>query len=103
MRNPFSYVTFVEALERQLGAATEVVLVGPSAAEMRALERAVAETYVPHLSLVRASGGEQDVPPLARGRRPVDGRATAYVCRHFTCSRPVTSAGELRELLVEAP
>jgi uncharacterized protein YyaL (SSP411 family) len=100
VRNPFSYVSLVEALERHLGGGTELVLVGPAGAGLQALERAVAEAYVPHLSLVRARGAE-DVPPLARGRGAVDGLATAYVCRHFTCSRPVTDTEELRALLAE--
>jgi len=101
IRNPFSYVTFVDALERHLGAATEVLLIGPSGPGMRALERTVAETYVPHLSLVRASADAEDSPALARGREALDGLPTAFVCRHFTCSRPVTSSSELRGLLVE--
>jgi uncharacterized protein YyaL (SSP411 family) len=28
-----------------------------------------------------------------------DGRATAYVCRHFTCDAPVTSPEELEEAI----
>jgi uncharacterized protein YyaL (SSP411 family) len=26
---------------------------------------------------------------------PIDGTATAYVCRHFTCEQPVTDAAGL--------
>jgi uncharacterized protein YyaL (SSP411 family) len=29
----------------------------------------------------------------------VDGKATAYVCHDFTCSRPVTTWEELKTLL----
>ena len=45
------------------------------------------------------AGGAGDVP-LLEGRGPVDGRAAAYVCERFVCQRPVTSADELRALLV---
>ena len=31
--------------------------------------------------------------PLLADRPPVDGRATAYVCEHFSCRAPVTRAG----------
>ena len=44
------------------------------------------------------AGGDGPVPLLA-GRVPVDGAAAAYVCRHFTCQLPVTSAEELTKLL----
>jgi uncharacterized protein YyaL (SSP411 family) len=45
------------------------------------------------------SPGAADVPAIARERPQVDGRATAYVCRHFTCSRPVHTPDELAALL----
>ena len=45
-----------------------------------------------------------DPTPLApaRDRPAVGGRATAYVCRHFTCSAPVTTPEELGRLLQES-
>ena len=39
------------------------------------------------------------VIPLLEGKTQKDGRATAYVCKNFTCSAPVTEAGELETLL----
>ncbi|MEZ5092026.1 hypothetical protein [Nocardioides sp.] len=41
-----------------------------------------------------ADDAREDIPLLV-GRRAVDGRAAAYVCRHQVCERPVTSAAEL--------
>ncbi|MEU7551202.1 thioredoxin domain-containing protein [Streptomyces sp. NPDC044571] len=35
--------------------------------------------------------------PLLAGRTLVDGRATAYVCRHFVCARPTTDPAELAQ------
>jgi hypothetical protein len=98
-RNPFGYVTCLEALERYAGQATEVVLVGPAGDAMVALERAVASRFVPHLTLIRAYDQGSEVPHLARGRLALSGKPTAYVCRHFTCSSPVTTADELGRLL----
>ncbi|WP_180903659.1 thioredoxin domain-containing protein [Nonomuraea indica] len=37
-----------------------------------------------------------DQPPLLDGRGLVDGAPAAYVCRGFTCRRPVTTVEELR-------
>ena len=39
------------------------------------------------------------VIPLLEGKTQRDGRATAYVCKNFTCSAPVTEASELETLL----
>src|SRR5581483_11196146 len=43
---------------------------------------------------VAASGGDDTVPLLA-GKRPVDGKATVYVCERFACRAPVTDPTEL--------
>jgi uncharacterized protein len=67
----------------------EVALIGdPAAADHRALARTVAARYVP--SLVLAGGGEASARGLAllEGRMAIDGRATAYVCRHYSCEAP---------------
>jgi uncharacterized protein YyaL (SSP411 family) len=37
--------------------------------------------------------------PLLSDRSRLDGRATAYVCRGFTCERPVTEPTALVEQL----
>ena len=38
---------------------------------------------------------------LLAGREALDGKATAYVCRQFSCERPVTTPEELAALLQE--
>ena len=98
--NPFAYASYVQALELYTEGPTEVVVIGrQGATDADALWAVVALTYLPHRVLVRAEAGEKDVPVPARERRPLDGRATAYVCRHFACSSPVTDPAELERLL----
>ena len=43
----------------------------------------------------RAGTPEDDSLPLLANRGMVDGLPTAYVCRDYACSRPVTSPDEL--------
>ncbi len=71
----------------------EIALVGEG---REPLERVVREAFRPHIVL---AGGDADGVPLLAGREPVEGRAAAYVCEHFTCQRPVTEPDELRALL----
>ncbi len=40
--------------------------------------------------------------PLLEGRDAIDGLPTAYVCRQFTCRRPVTTVEDLRMALDDA-
>ncbi len=98
--NAFGYTTWLEALERWSEGATEVIIVGaPEAPDTRALWRAAQTRWLPHRTLVRAIPGAADTPPVARDRPAVGDRPTAYVCRDFTCSRPVHTPGELIALL----
>jgi uncharacterized protein YyaL (SSP411 family) len=102
--NAFGYTTWLEALERWSEGATEVVIVGPrETPDAQALWRATAERWIPHRTLVWVESGASDVPAVARDRPAVAGRATAYVCRNFSCSRPVHTPAELLALLDERP
>jgi uncharacterized protein YyaL (SSP411 family) len=99
-QNPFGYTTWLEALERWSEGATEVIVIGtPDAPDTEALWRVAASRWIPHRTLVRVRPGAGDLPAIAGDRPQVDGRPTAYVCHHFTCSRPVHTADELAALL----
>jgi hypothetical protein len=74
-------------------------------AATRALIEAAHRVYEPNRVMVvsdpSAAGAEAwaEKIPLLRGKQPVDGKPTAYVCRNYTCRRPVTTPAELlREL-----
>jgi uncharacterized protein YyaL (SSP411 family) len=92
-QHPAAFGHFLQALDFALARVREVAIVGPDA---QPLERIVHRGFHPHVVLAGGEGGDV---PLLEGRGPVDGRAAAYVCEHFTCRRPVTEPGELAELL----
>jgi uncharacterized protein YyaL (SSP411 family) len=67
----------------------EVAVIGRRGTpDLDALWTAVAAAYLPNRILVGAEPGERDPLAPARDRPAVAGRATAYVCRNFTCSAP---------------
>ena len=91
--HPTAFGHLLQVIDFALADVREVALVGDDRAP---LEQVVRETFRPHVVL---AGGEPNGVPLLAGREPVDGRAAAYVCEHFTCRRPVTEPDELRTLL----
>ncbi len=83
--NPFGFANLLNALDLWLERPTEIVLAG---ADVTALARAVASVYLPNRMIVRAATAPPLVGGLVEGKGAVDGAATAYVCRDFTCERP---------------
>jgi uncharacterized protein len=92
-RHPYGFGHLLQAIDFVVADVREVALVGD---DRGPLEAVVREAFRPHLVL---AGGPEDGVPLLAGRAPVEGRAAAYVCEHFTCRRPVTEPEELRALL----
>jgi uncharacterized protein YyaL (SSP411 family) len=90
-RHPLAFGHTLQAIDFHLARVREVAIAGEGAEE---LVRVVRGAYRPHLVLAGGGG-----VPLLEGRSPVDGRAAAYVCEHFTCQAPVTEPEELAGLL----
>ncbi|TFG71178.1 MAG: thioredoxin domain-containing protein [Anaerolineales bacterium] len=94
---PLAFGQWLVALDSALAVPVEVAIVGaPDGADTRALLDVAQTGYHPY-RLVAVGAG--DVPPLLAYREPVDGKATAYVCKNHVCRAPVTTPAELRKLL----
>jgi uncharacterized protein YyaL (SSP411 family) len=83
------------ALSARHAGAAQIVIVGDrdAAAPMRA---EAARHYLPFALTVPVEPGERQRAiaaqlPFVESMRAVEGRATAYVCRDFTCREPVTT------------
>jgi len=94
-RHPQAFAHALLALDLHVGGGREVALAG-DAEGVAALAAVVRERLRPGVVLAGPPG---DGVALMEGRSPVDGRAAAYVCEHFACRLPVTTAGELRDAL----
>ncbi|WP_369376764.1 thioredoxin domain-containing protein [Streptomyces sp. cg36] len=81
--------------EALLDGPREVAVVGPVGGE---LHRAALLGRAPGAVVAAGEPGGAEFPLLA-DRPLVDGVPAAYVCRHFTCEAPVTSADELARAL----
>jgi uncharacterized protein YyaL (SSP411 family) len=94
-RHPLAFGHLLRAADFHLAAVREVAIVGDPV-QARPLWRVVRQRYRPHVVL---AGGAADGVPLLEGREPVGGHAAAYVCQHFACQAPVSTAAELEQAL----
>jgi uncharacterized protein len=98
-RAPTGFGHALGAADFALARVREVAIVGPpDAVDTAALLAEVWGGYQPNRVLAAAAPGDAvaagEVPLLA-GRPALEGRATAYVCEHFVCQRPVTDPADL--------
>jgi uncharacterized protein YyaL (SSP411 family) len=95
VRQPQAFGHLLRAADFYLAPVREVAIVGPED-ETHEMVQAVRARFRPHIVL--AAGGGDGVP-LLEGREPVAGHAAAYVCEHFVCQAPVSTAQALAAAL----
>ena len=83
---------------------TVVVAGTPGADDFRALTAVLHERLGPRRAVLAADGGGGQRwlagrAPYVAEMKPLNGRATAYLCENFACRQPVTEPAELRRLL----
>src|SRR5262245_54934870 len=68
---------------------------------MQALQLAAREIFLPH-RVIACSDGTSAVSahPLLGGKGLVEGKAALYICRNFSCQRPLTDPQEVTEALL---
>jgi hypothetical protein len=101
-RYPTGFGRFLCALDFNIGPVAEVALVWPGADGLEPLLREVFGRYVPNRVVAGMRAGDAAAAagiPLLADRPAVDGRATAYVCRHYACQLPVTDPAALARQL----
>jgi uncharacterized protein YyaL (SSP411 family) len=83
------------------GPAEIAVVGGPDDQRTRALHRTALHAAPPGAVLALGDGNPEtpSAIPLLEGRGLVDAAPAAYVCRQFTCQAPVTTPGQLTEVL----
>ncbi len=102
--NPMAYTALLTALDYSIGTPIEIVIAGARhAPDTAALIKVVRESYLPNLSLLLLPTGEEaeivKIAPFLNNITEVDGKATAYLCKDFSCTTPMTDPLELKKLL----
>ncbi len=102
---PAGHTQMLSALDFLLGPGREVVVAGePSMPDTLEMLKTVQQKFLPNtVLLLRPTGTVADrlaqLAPFVKSMLPIDGRATAYVCKNFACRAPVTGIKELEQLL----
>jgi uncharacterized protein YyaL (SSP411 family) len=99
---PLGFGQWLQALAYALSKPREIAIVGdPDSADTQALLNVVCDGYQPFhvVALGTPDVGGVAVVPLLQDRGLVNGQATAYVCRSFSCRAPATDVDALRVLL----
>jgi hypothetical protein len=92
--NPIRYAFYLAAMDFLLGPSFEVVIAGdPRSPETRAMVSAIRQRFVPNkVLMLRPSDASKPeivhIAPFTSPQLPVNGKATAYVCRNFACELP---------------
>jgi uncharacterized protein YyaL (SSP411 family) len=102
-RYPTAFGHLLGCADMEINGAIEVALVGDiERSEFKTLERALAEIYVPSLVLAGGASRTESQVKLLADRPLIDAKPTAYVCRAYTCDKPVTDSEEFSTQLERA-
>jgi uncharacterized protein len=102
-QNPYGSAALLCSLDWWLSGPKEIVIMGLRGNPLtEAMVTTVYQRYIPNrvvLTVEETRRGAADELPLAKGKASLNGRPTAYVCQHQTCSQPVTEPRQLEALL----
>jgi uncharacterized protein YyaL (SSP411 family) len=80
----------------------QVAIAGnPTDVDFGALEARLGQVFVPGLVIAGGDPAASDQPALMRDRSAIDDRATAYVCRGFTCDLPTADPETLERQVLQ--
>ena len=104
-QSPWSAERFLAAVGFAQAGPVELAIVGdPKSAATQALLREINKHYLPNrVVMLRNPNTDHALDvPLLKDRPQIDHQPTAYVCRDYTCQRPVTAPAELSAQLSQS-
>ncbi len=90
-RTPTALSRMLCTVDRALAAPSDAVVAAATPADeaAAAFRTALAVAYLPNLVVASVADGDSTATwAIFEGKRPIEGRATAYVCRGYACEAP---------------
>jgi uncharacterized protein YyaL (SSP411 family) len=103
--HPAAMAQMLVAVDFSLAKPVQVVIAGdPASADVRAMLKEVHSADLPNRIILGADGGAGQAflaqhAEFIKEMKPLNGKATAYVCQNYACQQPTTDLGELRRQL----
>ena len=103
-RYPRAFAKSLAAVDLLAEGPIELAFIGaPNDPGLKALQLAAREVFLPHRVIAYSDGmGSPSGHPLLAGKGLVEGKSALYICRNFTCQRPLTDPQEVIENLLAA-
>jgi hypothetical protein len=100
--NPYGYASYLLGFDFYIQKPKEIVLVIPPENSAEEYYNTIFNSYQPNKVVITIKK-DQSTPALSasllKGKEPIDGKITAYVCHNFACSPPVFTTNDLAKLL----
>jgi uncharacterized protein len=93
IKYPTSFGVWLSTLFQMVYDSNEIAIVGP---DHQVLLKELLTLYIPH-SILMAAGEEKDYP-LLKDKMP-NSQTLIYLCRNYTCQKPVTSIKEFTSMI----
>jgi uncharacterized protein YyaL (SSP411 family) len=104
-RYPSAFGYMLSALDFYLSEPKEIAIVGGlDSHEVRSFVEEIYSRYIPNKVVAGSEPADEqaaDAIKLLAGRSAINGDATAYVCRNYTCLEPATTVEDLAARLEE--
>ncbi|HSQ52725.1 MAG TPA: aldo/keto reductase [Nitrospiraceae bacterium] len=103
-RYPRAFAKSLAVMDLLAEGPLELALVGTANDPgLEALQLAVREVFLPHRVIAFSDGtGTPSNHPLLAGKGLVAGKSALYICRNFSCQRPIIDPQEVPEALLSA-
>lgn len=103
---PAGYTQFLCALDFSLGPTKEIVIAGePNQKDTEQILTAIGKRFLPRQVLLLRSQKDkilEEIAPFVKEQKPIDNKATAYICENYACKAPICDIDKIIHLL-EAP
>ncbi|MBD3232865.1 MAG: DUF255 domain-containing protein [candidate division Zixibacteria bacterium] len=102
---PSAYAQMLTGLDYLLGESLEIVIVGETDSDGTSrMLSTLWRTYLPNTVIILRRTDQEtpditEIAPYTANQNAIDNKTTAYICRNFSCDKPITDVGEFMEII----